>query len=175
MLMLHRNCILGWYILLLQPQMKAKEIAKAGIEALRSGKYRNVRLNFANPDMVSLMITKSWSADEEVSWLSSGMTSQCYCLSSCYTTLCNGKRENSSKILLRCWYCHNHMRGAQRLDWTDTEVMQVAHTGDLDATIEACTTCDKCVKVKHPLTPLLNVQAHWSQTEYLSLHSWHDA
>ena len=54
--------------------MKAKEITKAGLEALRSGKYRNVRLNFANPDMV-------------------------------------------------------------------------AHTGELEAAIEACATCDACVKV----------------------------
>lgn len=33
--------------------MKAKEIADGGIKALKSGKYKNVRLNFANPDMVS--------------------------------------------------------------------------------------------------------------------------
>lgn len=32
--------------------MKAKEIKDAGVQALKSGKYRNVRLNFANPDMV---------------------------------------------------------------------------------------------------------------------------
>jgi 2,3-bisphosphoglycerate-independent phosphoglycerate mutase len=54
--------------------MKAREIADGGIAALRSGKYRNVRLNFANPDMV-------------------------------------------------------------------------AHTGDLEATIQACSVVDKCVKV----------------------------
>ena len=58
----------------MQPAMKAREIADAGIQALKSGKYRYVRLNFANPDMV-------------------------------------------------------------------------AHTGDLDATIEACSVVDKCVKV----------------------------
>ena len=34
------------------PLMKAKEIAAAGVEALRSGKYDQVRINFANPDMV---------------------------------------------------------------------------------------------------------------------------
>lgn len=59
---------------MLQPAMKAREIADAGIKALRSGKYELVRLNFANPDMV-------------------------------------------------------------------------AHTGDLDAAIEACSVVDKCVKV----------------------------
>lgn len=32
--------------------MKAVEIMEAGKEALRSGKYQMVRLNFANPDMV---------------------------------------------------------------------------------------------------------------------------
>lgn len=34
------------------PRMKAPEICEAGKEALRSGKYKMVRLNFANPDMV---------------------------------------------------------------------------------------------------------------------------
>jgi len=62
--------------------MKAREIADGGIAALRSGKYRNVRLNFANPDMV-------------------------------------------------------------------------AHTGNLDATIEACSVVDKCVKVSPALSLLL--------------------
>lgn len=36
----------------LAPLMKAREICEAGKEALRSGKYKMVRLNFANPDMV---------------------------------------------------------------------------------------------------------------------------
>lgn len=34
------------------PEMKAREICEAGKEALRSGKYDQVRINFANPDMV---------------------------------------------------------------------------------------------------------------------------
>lgn len=34
------------------PAMKAREICEAGKEALRSGKYNMVRINFANPDMV---------------------------------------------------------------------------------------------------------------------------
>jgi 2,3-bisphosphoglycerate-independent phosphoglycerate mutase len=34
------------------PKMKASEITAAGIEALRSGKYGMVRINYANPDMV---------------------------------------------------------------------------------------------------------------------------
>jgi 2,3-bisphosphoglycerate-independent phosphoglycerate mutase len=34
------------------PDMKAREICEAGKEALRSGKYDQVRINFANPDMV---------------------------------------------------------------------------------------------------------------------------
>ena len=55
--------------------MKAEQIAASAIQAINSGKYRHVRLNFANPDMV-------------------------------------------------------------------------AHTGNLEATIEACTVVDKCVKVK---------------------------
>ena len=32
--------------------MKAREITEAGKEALRSGKYQMVRINYANPDMV---------------------------------------------------------------------------------------------------------------------------
>jgi bisphosphoglycerate-independent phosphoglycerate mutase (AlkP superfamily) len=32
--------------------MKAAEITAAGIEALKSGKYKMVRINYANPDMV---------------------------------------------------------------------------------------------------------------------------
>ena len=40
--------------------MKAKEITEAGVKALRSGKYRNVRLNFANPDMVSPTVIAMW-------------------------------------------------------------------------------------------------------------------
>ena len=32
--------------------MKAREICEAGKAALRSGKYKMVRINFANPDMV---------------------------------------------------------------------------------------------------------------------------
>lgn len=32
--------------------MKAKEICEAGKEAMRSGKFQMVRVNFANPDMV---------------------------------------------------------------------------------------------------------------------------
>lgn len=55
------------------PEMKAREICEAGKEAMYSGKYKMVRINFANPDMVG-------------------------------------------------------------------------HTGDLDATIRACTLVDKCVK-----------------------------
>lgn len=35
-----------------KPDMKAPEITAAGIEALRSGKYKMVRINYANPDMV---------------------------------------------------------------------------------------------------------------------------
>lgn len=35
-----------------KPDMKAKEITAAGIEALKSGKYKMVRINYANPDMV---------------------------------------------------------------------------------------------------------------------------
>jgi len=34
------------------PEMKAREICEAGKEALRTGKYGMVRINFANPDMV---------------------------------------------------------------------------------------------------------------------------
>lgn len=34
------------------PDMKAYEITEAGKEALRSGKYKMVRINYANPDMV---------------------------------------------------------------------------------------------------------------------------
>lgn len=58
-----------------KPAMQSAKITTLGIEALKSGKYDQVRLNFPNPDMVG-------------------------------------------------------------------------HTGDLDATIEACTTVDKCVKVR---------------------------
>lgn len=36
----------------LKPEMKAREIAAAGMEALKTGKYKMVRINFANPDMV---------------------------------------------------------------------------------------------------------------------------
>lgn len=32
--------------------MKAREITDAAIEALKSGKYKMVRVNYANPDMV---------------------------------------------------------------------------------------------------------------------------
>ena len=35
-----------------KPEMKAREICEAGKAALRSGKYKMVRINFANPDMV---------------------------------------------------------------------------------------------------------------------------
>jgi 2,3-bisphosphoglycerate-independent phosphoglycerate mutase len=35
-----------------KPEMKSKEIAAAGIEALKSGQYHQVRLNFPNGDMV---------------------------------------------------------------------------------------------------------------------------
>jgi len=35
-----------------KPDMKAREITEAGKEALLSGKYRMVRINYANPDMV---------------------------------------------------------------------------------------------------------------------------
>ncbi|KAL6748133.1 phosphoglycerate mutase [Haematococcus lacustris] len=35
-----------------KPDMKAREITEAGKEALRSGKYKMVRINYANPDMV---------------------------------------------------------------------------------------------------------------------------
>lgn len=34
------------------PEMKAREICEAGKEALKSGKFDQVRINFANPDMV---------------------------------------------------------------------------------------------------------------------------
>lgn len=35
-----------------KPDMKAREITAAGKEALRSGKFDQIRINFANPDMV---------------------------------------------------------------------------------------------------------------------------
>lgn len=35
-----------------RPDMKAAEITAAGHEALRSGKFGMVRINYANPDMV---------------------------------------------------------------------------------------------------------------------------
>jgi 2,3-bisphosphoglycerate-independent phosphoglycerate mutase len=56
-----------------KPDMKAYEITEAGKEAMRSGKYQMIRINYANPDMVG-------------------------------------------------------------------------HTGDLSASIQACTTVDKCLK-----------------------------
>lgn len=34
------------------PLMKAREITDAGLEALRSGRFNQVRINYANPDMV---------------------------------------------------------------------------------------------------------------------------
>mmetsp|Transcript_25642 Transcript_25642/g.84429 ORF Transcript_25642/g.84429 Transcript_25642/m.84429 type:complete len:550 (+) Transcript_25642:33-1682(+) len=34
------------------PLMKAKEITAAGVEAIKSGKYDMIRINYANPDMV---------------------------------------------------------------------------------------------------------------------------
>jgi len=58
-----------------KPAMQSQKIMQLAIEALKSGKYNQVRINFPNPDMVG-------------------------------------------------------------------------HTGDLDATIEACTTVDACVKVR---------------------------
>ena len=36
----------------LQPEMSAPEVARAGVEAVRSGSYQALILNFANPDMV---------------------------------------------------------------------------------------------------------------------------
>lgn len=66
-----------------KPEMKCHEITDLAIKALQSGKYRHVRCNFPNPDMVG-------------------------------------------------------------------------HTGNLDATIEACSAVDKCIKVSNlvaaPLT-----------------------
>ena len=79
-----------------KPAMQSAKITKLAIEALKSGKYQQVRINFPNPDMVG-------------------------------------------------------------------------HTGDLDATIEACTTVDACVKVWN-LEPLLS-----SMQEHLAVHplwSW---
>ena len=35
-----------------KPEMKCKEITELGVKALQSGKYRHVRVNFPNPDMV---------------------------------------------------------------------------------------------------------------------------
>ena len=35
-----------------KPEMKAFEICESAKEALKSGKYKMVRINFANPDMV---------------------------------------------------------------------------------------------------------------------------
>jgi 2,3-bisphosphoglycerate-independent phosphoglycerate mutase len=35
-----------------KPDMKAREITEAGKEALKSGRYQMVRINYANPDMV---------------------------------------------------------------------------------------------------------------------------
>ena len=58
-----------------KPMMKCHEITEFGVKALKSGKYRHVRVNFPNPDMVG-------------------------------------------------------------------------HTGDLEATIVACTAVDKCIKVR---------------------------
>ena len=49
------SCLLSFCV---QPAMKAREIADGGIKALKSGKYRNVRLNFANPDMVGNRMPK---------------------------------------------------------------------------------------------------------------------
>ncbi len=58
-----------------KPAMQSQKITQLAIDALKSGKYNQVRINFPNPDMVG-------------------------------------------------------------------------HTGDLDATISACTTVDACVKVR---------------------------
>jgi 2,3-bisphosphoglycerate-independent phosphoglycerate mutase len=35
-----------------KPEMKAREITDAAKEAIKSGKYDMIRVNFANPDMV---------------------------------------------------------------------------------------------------------------------------
>lgn len=50
------------------PDMKAFEITQAGKEALLSGKYHMVRLNYANPDMVraSSFFARSWAVQRAV-------------------------------------------------------------------------------------------------------------
>ena len=65
-----------------KPAMQSQKITQLAIDALKSGKYDQVRINFPNPDMVG-------------------------------------------------------------------------HTGDLDATISACTTVDTCVKVRLRLCQLV--------------------
>ena len=42
------------------PDMKAAEITEAGKEALLSGRYKMVRVNYANPDMVRPFSFSLW-------------------------------------------------------------------------------------------------------------------
>lgn len=75
-----------------KPAMQSQKITQLAIDALKSGKYNQVRINFPNPDMVG-------------------------------------------------------------------------HTGDLDATISACTTVDACVKVRPRLCLIVSARSGAEQQE----------
>lgn len=42
-----------------KPDMKAREITEAGKEALRSGRFQMVRVNYANPGIIGILYSLS--------------------------------------------------------------------------------------------------------------------
>ena len=79
------------------PDMKAREITEAGKEAILSKKFKMIRINYANPDMVSCSFFSNLSFP--LSFLSPFLPSYSYCERAAERGCGKKEREKSSKEL----------------------------------------------------------------------------
>ena len=102
-----------------KPEMKAKEITAAGIEALKSGKYKMIRINYANPDMV-------------------GHTGEGRSIGLVLGWFWNVYTFGMGSLQIHLW------NGVLQMD--ELTPIIPCYSGDLAATIKSCEVVDSCVK-----------------------------
>ena len=124
--------------------MQSAKITQLAIDALKSGKYDQVRINFPNPDMVGH--TGDLDATIEA----------CTTVDACVKV----RTEFSLMFFKACCNCQA-CKGAVRIHYFPKPDM-VGRTGDPNAAVKACNTMDACVYVIS--RPASTAKRRWMST-----------
>ena len=115
------------------PDMKAREITEAGKEAILSKKFKMIRINYANPDMVSCSFFSNLSFPLPFFPRSFRAT---HTARELLSEVAAKRREKKARR------SSGNSLGSKRKKHLQN---QVGHTGDLAATTGACALVDKCL------------------------------